>query len=66
MFIAYVYIGLGRTDRCSCRGSMLPHHISLGERVRDTAGDPVSLVYAAILGLVMYGLIYRPLRAARR
>ena len=65
MFIAYVYLGL-RDDR----GAAVPVG---GPPARDrprraarhgARRSSISLVYAAMLGLVMYWLIYRPLRSA--
>src|ERR1700755_813697 len=65
MFVAYVYIGLRATGSLALPWPVLPHSISLsGNAIAGPLSILISLVYAAILGLVMYVLVYRPLRHA--
>ncbi len=64
MFVAYVYLGLRDTGALQFPWVILPHELSLGGPLATVPAILVSLVYAAILGLVMYWLIYRPLRSA--
>ena len=64
MFIAYVYLGLRGEGTLQLPWVVLPHEISLGGALATGPAIALSLAYAAILGLVMYWLIYRPLRQA--
>lgn len=65
MFVAYVYIGLRSSGSLALPWPVLPHSISLtGGTVAGPPAIAISLVYAAILGFVMYVLVYRPLRHA--
>jgi ABC-type branched-subunit amino acid transport system permease subunit len=64
MFIAYVYLGLRADGTLQFPWIWLPHELSLGSSLGTAPAIVVSLVYAAVLGFVMYWLIYRPLRAA--
>ncbi len=64
MFIAYVYLGLRGEGTLQFPWVVLPHEISLGSPLATAPAIVVSLVYAAVLGIVMYWLIYRPLRSA--
>jgi ABC-type branched-subunit amino acid transport system permease subunit len=65
MFVAYVYIGLRATGSLALPWPVLPHSITLsGSAIAGPVSILISLVYAAILGLVMYVLVYRPLRHA--
>jgi ABC-type branched-subunit amino acid transport system permease subunit len=65
MFVAYVYIGLRSSGSIALPWPVLPHSISLtSSGVAGPLAIVISLVYAAILGLVMYVLVYRPLRHA--
>jgi ABC-type branched-subunit amino acid transport system permease subunit len=65
MFIAYVYINLRASGSLALPWPVLPHHISLtGGTIAGPPAILISLVYAAVLGLVMYVLVYRPLRHA--
>jgi ABC-type branched-subunit amino acid transport system permease subunit len=64
MFIAYVFLGLRDQGTLQLPWVVLPHKISLGSPVATAPAIVVSLVYAALLGLAMYWLIYRPLRRA--
>jgi ABC-type branched-subunit amino acid transport system permease subunit len=64
MFIAYVYLGLRGEGTLQFPWVILPHEISLGSPLATAPAILISLAYAAVLGLVMYWLIYRPLRGA--
>ncbi|HEY7075377.1 MAG TPA: ABC transporter permease [Solirubrobacteraceae bacterium] len=64
MFIAYVYLGLRQDGSLEFPWVIIPHSLSLGSALGMWPAILVSLVYAAILGLIMYWLIYRPLRNA--
>jgi len=65
MFIAYVYFGLRTEGKLELPWAILPHEITLGGAEMGNAPALIfSLIYAAILGLVMYLVIYRPLRHA--
>jgi ABC-type branched-subunit amino acid transport system permease subunit len=64
MFIAYVYLGLRGEGTLQLPWVVLPHEISLGGALATGPAIALSLAYAAVLGLVMYWLIYRPLRQA--
>jgi len=65
MFIAYVYFGLRTQGKLELPWAVLPHEITLtGSEMGNAPALILSLIYAAILGLVMYLLIYRPLRHA--
>jgi ABC-type branched-subunit amino acid transport system permease subunit len=65
MFIAYVYLGLRTEGKLQLPWTVLPHSISLtGSEIGTAPAMVMALVYAALLGLVMYVAIYRPLRHA--
>src|SRR3954467_7271880 len=64
MFIAYVYLGLREDGSLQFPWVIIPHSLSLGSPLATGPAIVVSLVYAAILGAIMYWLIYRPLRNA--
>jgi ABC-type branched-subunit amino acid transport system permease subunit len=64
MFIAYVYLGLRDSGSLQFPWVILPHELDLGGPLATVPAIAVSLVYAAVLGWVMYRLIYRPLRSA--
>src|SRR6201994_202182 len=64
MFIAYVYLGLRGEGTLQFPWVIIPHEIDLGSPLSTVPAILLSLVYAAILGLVLYWLIYRPLRSA--
>jgi ABC-type branched-subunit amino acid transport system permease subunit len=65
MFIAYVYYGLRTQGKLEFPWAILPHEITItGAEMSNGVAMIASLVYAAILGLVMYFVIYRPLRHA--
>jgi ABC-type branched-subunit amino acid transport system permease subunit len=64
MFIAYVYLGLTSDGTLQFPWLGLPHEIDLGGPLGTWPAIAVSLVYAALFGVVLYYLIYRPLRTA--
>src|SRR3954470_10930255 len=64
MFVAYVYLGLRSEGTLQFPWVVIPHELSLGSPLATAPAILVSLVYAAVLGIVMYWLIYRPLRGA--
>src|ERR1700755_3521666 len=64
MFIAYVYLGLREDGSLQFPWVILPHELDLGGPFATAPAIVVSLLYAAVLGIVMYWLIYRPLRNA--
>ncbi|HEX4754083.1 MAG TPA: ABC transporter permease, partial [Solirubrobacterales bacterium] len=65
MFIAYVYYWLRTQGKLEFPWAILPHAITLtGSEMSNAEAMIISLLYAAILGLVMYFVIYRPLRHA--
>jgi ABC-type branched-subunit amino acid transport system permease subunit len=66
MFCAYVYIELRSTGELQFPWVLIPHQV----RVASAGGLAtvpcilITLVYSAVLGLVFYAIIYRPLRGA--
>src|ERR1700759_1327529 len=66
MFIAYVFINLRGFGQLELPVVLIPHQISLngGAGLSTWLAIVISLVYAAVLGLVLYVLIYRPIRSA--
>ena len=66
MFIAYVFVNLRSFGELELPVVLIPHQISLngGAGLNTGLAIVISLVYAAIFGLVLYVLIYRPLRGA--
>ena len=66
MFIAYVFVNLRSFGQLELPVVLIPHQISLngGAGINTELAILISLVYAAILGLVLYVLVYRPLRSA--
>ena len=66
MFIAYVFINLRSFGQLELPVVLIPHQISLngGAGLSTSLAIVISLVYAAVLGLVLYVLIYRPIRSA--
>src|ERR1700730_12231887 len=66
MFIAYVFVHLRSFGQLELPVVIIPHQISLngGVGINTTLAIVISLVYAAILGLVLYVLVYRPIRSA--
>ncbi len=66
MFIAYVFINLRSFGQLELPVVLIPHQISLngGAGLNTGLAIVISLIYAAVLGLVLYVLVYRPLRSA--
>ena len=66
MFIAYVFINLRSFGQLELPVVLIPHQVSLngGAGLSTWLAIVISLAYAAVLGLVLYVLIYRPLRSA--
>jgi ABC-type branched-subunit amino acid transport system permease subunit len=66
MFIAYVFVNLRSFGQLELPVVLIPHQISLngGHGLNTGLAIVISLAYAAVLGLVLYVLIYRPLRGA--
>ncbi|MFT3865003.1 MAG: ABC transporter permease [Solirubrobacterales bacterium] len=65
MFIAYVYFALRTEGKLELPWAVLPHEITItGSEMGNAPALIASLLYAAVLGLVMYFVIYRPLRHA--
>src|ERR1700729_2621183 len=66
MFIAYVFVNLRSFGELELPVVIIPHQISLngGAGINTTLAIVISLVYAAIFGLVLHLLVYRPLRNA--
>src|SRR6202050_3278866 len=66
MFIAYVFINLRSFGQLELPVVLIPHQIPLNAGGGFTTGLAIviSLVYAAVLGLVLYVVVYRPLRSA--
>jgi ABC-type branched-subunit amino acid transport system permease subunit len=66
MFCAYVYIELRSTGELQFPWILIPHQVRIGSST-GMATVPciiITLVYSAILGLIFYLAIYRPLRSA--
>jgi ABC-type branched-subunit amino acid transport system permease subunit len=65
MFIAYVYLALRDNGELQFPWIVIPHTLSLtGSSIATIPAILIALVYAAVLGLIMYWAIYRPLRRA--
>src|SRR5580704_4132278 len=66
MFDAYVFINLRSFGELELPVVLIPHQISLngGAGLNTGLAIVISLVYAAILGLVLYVIVYRPLRSS--
>jgi ABC-type branched-subunit amino acid transport system permease subunit len=66
MFIAYVFINLRGFGELELPLVLLPHQISLngGNGLNTGLAIAASLVYAAVLGLILYVIVYRPLQSA--
>jgi ABC-type branched-subunit amino acid transport system permease subunit len=66
MFIAYVFVNLRSFGELELPLVLLPHQISLngGNGVNTGLAIAISLVYAAVLGLLLYVIVYRPLQSA--
>ncbi len=65
MWIAYVFVGLRSQGTLPLPLVVLPDHITLSSHGIDTTlAILISLAYSAILGAILYALVYRPLRSA--
>jgi ABC-type branched-subunit amino acid transport system permease subunit len=65
MWIAYVFVNLRTSGVLPLPLIVVPNHINLSSSGMDTTlAIVISLVYAALLGAVLYFLVYRPLRFA--
>jgi len=66
MFIAYVFINLRSFGELELPLVLLPHQISLngGNGLNTGLAIVISLGYAAVLGLLLYVIVYRPLQSA--
>src|SRR5215469_13491849 len=66
MFIAYVFINLRSFGELELPVVLVPHQVSLnhGAGLPTSLAIIISLVYAAVLGLVLYAVVYRPLQSA--
>ena len=66
MFIAYVFVNLRSFGELELPLVLLPHQISLNGGTGLSTGPAIviSLVYAAVLGLLLYVIVYRPLQSA--
>ncbi len=66
MFIAYVFVNLRSFGELELPVVLIPHQISLngGTGLNTGLAIVIALLYAAVLGLVLYVLIYRPIRSA--
>jgi ABC-type branched-subunit amino acid transport system permease subunit len=64
MFVAYVYLGLRGDGTLQFPWVIIPHEIDFGSPLGTAPSIIISLLYGAVLGLVMYWLIYRLLRSA--
>src|SRR6202044_971153 len=63
MFIAYVFVNLRSFGQLELPVVLIPHQISLngGGGLNTGLAIVISLVYAAVLGLLLYVIVYRPL-----
>ncbi|WP_187365716.1 branched-chain amino acid ABC transporter permease [Trebonia kvetii] len=66
MFIAYVFINLRGFGELELPVVLIPHQISLngGASLPTALAALIALGYAAVLGLVLYLVVYRPLQNA--
>jgi len=66
MFIAYVFVNLRSFGELELPVVLIPHQISLngGAGLSTAVAIIISLVYAAVFGLLLYVVIYRPLQRA--
>src|SRR4051812_22901249 len=61
MFIAYVYLGLRADGKLQFPWIWLPHQLSLtGSGMAAGPAIAIALVYAALLGVVLYVLVFKP------
>jgi ABC-type branched-subunit amino acid transport system permease subunit len=65
MWIAYVFVDLRTSGVLPLPWIVLPHQITISAAGIDTTlAIVISLVYAALLGAILYVIVYRPLRFA--
>jgi ABC-type branched-subunit amino acid transport system permease subunit len=65
MFIAYVFVNLRTSGVLPLPLILVPNHITLSSSgLNTTLAVVISLAYAAVLGAILYILVYRPLRFA--
>src|SRR3984885_14365548 len=65
MWIAYVFVDLRTDGTLPLPLIVIPHQITLSSTGIDTTlAIVISLVYAALLGAILYLAVYRPLRSA--
>jgi ABC-type branched-subunit amino acid transport system permease subunit len=65
MFIAYVFVNLRQYGRLELPLVLLPHQITISSTgINTTLAIVIALLYAAVLGLVLYVIVYRPLRSS--
>ena len=65
MFIAYVYLGLREDGTLQFPWIVIPHQLTLtGSGMSAAPAIAIALLYAAILGVILYVLVFRPLRNA--
>ena len=65
MFIAYVYVDLRSTGELVFPWVVAPHSVTLSANGLGVGpAMAIALTYAAVLGLVLYLIIFRPLRGA--
>jgi ABC-type branched-subunit amino acid transport system permease subunit len=63
MWIAYVFVNLRTNGVLSLPWIVFPHSVTLSNAgVSTPLAVVISLVYAALLGVILYLLVYRPLR----
>src|SRR4051812_27411021 len=65
MFIAYVYLGLRADGTLEFPWIGIPHSLTItGDAMAAAPAIAIALLYAALLGVILYALVFRPLRAA--
>src|SRR5579875_3413200 len=65
MWIAYVFVNLRSFGTLELPVIVVPHQVTLGSGGVDTTlAIVISLLYAAVLGVILHYLVYRPLRYA--
>ncbi len=65
MWIAYVFVNLRTSGVLPLPWILIPHQITIDSSGMNTAlAIVIALVYAALLGVVLYFAVYRPLRFA--
>jgi ABC-type branched-subunit amino acid transport system permease subunit len=65
MWIAYVFVDLRTNGVLQFPWIVIPHQVTIGSAGIDTTlAVVISLVYAALLGAILYLAVYRPLRGS--